>query len=74
MSSKLLDCLKDDSKMVRAEAVQLVGRYMTGHPDLVDQYFDTVLLCLSDDGVCLPRRVCVRFVRVNSLHIAPMDA
>jgi hypothetical protein len=59
----------DESKLVRAEAIQLVARYITVRPELVDHYFDTLLSCLDDAGtlpwklivaqclcVCLPSR------------------
>ncbi len=50
VSVKILECLRDESKLVRAEAIQLVGRYMHLDPALAAQYFDTLLTCLDDAG------------------------
>lgn len=50
VSTKLLECLQDESKLVRAEAIQLVGRYMLLQRSLVPRFFDTLLTCLVRNG------------------------
>lgn len=50
--------LGDDSKKVRAEAVDLVGRYVLASPrELLPAYFTLLLRKLQDDGVSVRKKI-----------------
>ena len=50
VSIGLTSCLDDESKMVRLEAVKMIGSYVKSNPMLLRKYFDVILAKLRDEG------------------------
>ena len=64
MVTGFTQCLKDDSKMVRGEAVKMIGQYVSNNSVLLHKYFDVIMGCLEDKGTAAcacssVRRCCV---------------
>ena len=51
------DALADSSRLVRAEALDLVGAFASTSPALVAQFFDLLLAKLGDEGVSVRKKV-----------------